>query len=85
MTTRVTLNLTDQDLANVERIVSLPGVRNRTHAMSVALALTAYLASVVQRGGELLTRKKDGTVEKVVLMELQTGQPVPAGFEEAVR
>ena len=40
---KVTMALSAQDLENVAKLSALPGIRSRTHAVSVALSLAGFL------------------------------------------
>jgi hypothetical protein len=69
---RVTMNLTDQDIANVEALTELPSIRNKTHAISVALAFARHVADSLQASGaHLLLRDGQGNLERIVMPELQ--------------
>ena len=69
---KVTMSLTDGDVRNTEKIRELlPNTRSNAHAVSIALSLTAYLADEMSRGDELLLRSPDGTLQRVVMPELQ--------------
>jgi hypothetical protein len=69
---RVTMNLTDQDIANVEALAQLPSIRNKTHAISVALAFARHVADSLQvPGTNLLLRDGQGNLERIVMPELQ--------------
>jgi hypothetical protein len=74
---RVTMNLTDQDIANVEALTGLPSIRNKTHAISVALAFARHVADSLQSpGAHLLLRDGQGNLERIVMPELQaTARP----------
>ncbi len=73
---RVTMNLTDQDIANVEALTQLPSIRNKTHAISVALAFARHVADSLQAPGtNLLLRDGQGNVERIVMPELQAARP----------
>jgi hypothetical protein len=76
---RVTMNLTDQDIANVNFLTELPGVRNRTHAVSVSLAFTAFVAHALKRPkAQLLLRDSEGNLERIVMPELEGAQSTVA-------
>jgi len=69
---RVTMNLTDQDIANVSFLTELPGVRNRTHAVSVSLAFAAFVARALRRpNAQILLKDSEGNLERIVMPELQ--------------
>ena len=64
---KVTMALTEWDIANTERLVERLHARNRATAVSSALAITEGLTRKIAEGGELMIRRKDGTVETVVI------------------
>jgi len=73
---RVTMNLTDQDIANVEALTGLPSIRNKTHAISVALAFARHVADSLQSpDAHLLLRDGKGNLERIVMPELQAARP----------
>ena len=75
---RVTMNLTDQDIANVDALAELPSIRNRTHAISVALAFARHVAESLQSpNSHLLLRDGQGNFERIVMPELQAVRPRP--------
>ena len=72
---RVTMNLTDQDIANVEALAQLPSIRNKTHAISVALAFARHVADSLQAQGTNLLRDGQGNLERIIMPELQAARP----------
>lgn len=61
----IRLNMTERDLDNVNVINRLPAVKNRTHAVAVALAFTRFIldhlldhpgSELLIRDGEIFTR-----------------------------
>jgi hypothetical protein len=65
-TQKVTLTLTDTDLANVEQLTKLMDGRSRAQTVSNSISLTSFVQDALKEGGELLIRKPDGTIERVV-------------------
>jgi hypothetical protein len=70
MSTKVTMNLSDRDIANTDALVALTGSRSKAAAVSTALSVTKLLASRMSRGSEVLIRGKDGKIESLVIPEL---------------
>lgn len=70
MTTKVTMNLSDKDIANTDTLVALTGSRSKAAAVSTALSVTKLLATRMARGSEVLIRGKDGKIEALVIPEL---------------
>ena len=64
---KVSMALTDWDIANTETLVERLHVRSKAAAVSSALAITEGLTRRVEDGGELMIKRKDGTVESVVI------------------
>lgn len=75
--TRVSLNMTERDLENVNVIAALKPVRNRTHAVSTALAFTRFIIDFLRDhpGAELMMRE-GANFTRIVMPELQC---VPTG------
>ncbi len=67
---KVTMNLTDRDIHNTEVLTRRLNLRNKASTVSSALAITEGLTGKIERGGELLIRKRDGSVEVVVIAGL---------------
>ena len=79
--TRVTLNLTPSDIENVAKLTDLPSIRNRTHAVSTALAFTAYVAEVLQSNGSgLFFRDADNELRRIVVPGLEPASSREAAF-----
>lgn len=65
--TRVTMNLTDRDVRNTEKVSQLFHTRNKAEAVSAALGITSSLGEMVKKGNELLIRNKNGELQKVFI------------------
>lgn len=65
-TQKVTLTLTDSDLAKVDSITKVMDARSKAQAVSNAINLTEYLSDALKSGGDLLIRKPDGQIERIV-------------------
>jgi hypothetical protein len=70
MSVKVTMNLTDKDVANTEGLQSLTGSRTKAQAVSTALSVTKLLAQKMSEGGEVFIKTKDGGIEKLVIPEM---------------
>ncbi len=66
-TKKVTMGLTKQDIENTEMLLGRTNARNKASVVSNALALTALLTERTTEGDELLLRKKDGTLERIII------------------
>jgi hypothetical protein len=67
---KVTMSLTDRDVANTGKIRSTVAARSNAHAVSIALSLTGFLVDQLQKQNELLLRSPGGEMFKVVMAEL---------------
>lgn len=70
MTTKVTMNLSDRDVANTDMLVALTHSRSKAQAVSTALSVTKLLAQRMAAGSEVLIKGKDGKIETLVIPEL---------------
>jgi hypothetical protein len=64
---KVTMNLTERDIANTEILTVRLHSRNKASTVSSALAITEGITRKMADGGELIVRKKDGSMETVVI------------------
>ena len=71
MSTKVTMLLTDKDVENAERLHRLTNSRTRAQAVSIALSLSSFIAEQRRNGAQLQLRHPDGTVERIVMTELE--------------
>ena len=67
MSTKVTMNLTDRDVENTEKLVQLTGSRTKAQAVSTALSVTKAIATRLKSGGEVFIKNKDGHIERLVI------------------
>jgi hypothetical protein len=65
--TKVSMNLTERDIKNTERVRQLFHVRTNADAVSAALGITSSLGEMVKDGNELLIRNKKGEMEKILI------------------
>jgi hypothetical protein len=72
---KVTMSLTDRDVANTEKIRSALDARSNAHAVSIALSLTTFVVDRLQHNYELLLRSPNGELEKIVMNELAPINP----------
>ncbi len=64
---KVTMSLSEWDVENTGVLVRRLHARNKAAAVSSALAIAEGLTRRVEQGDELMLRKKDGTLEKVLI------------------
>lgn len=67
---KVTMNLTERDVANTETIAVRLHSRNKASAVSSALAITEGITSKLKDGAELMIKRKDGVMETVFITDL---------------
>lgn len=70
MSTKVTMNLSDKDVANTAALVELTHSRSKAQAVSTALSVTKLIAQRMSAGSEVLIRGRDGKVETLIIPEL---------------
>jgi hypothetical protein len=68
--TKVTMNLSEKDVANTTALVDLTHSRSKAQAVSTALSVTKILAQRMSLGSEVLIRGKDGSIETLIIPEL---------------
>ncbi len=69
-TVKVTMNLTDQDVNNTDKIRRIFHARSNAAAVSDALSVTVTLASMISEGKEILVRDKKGEIERIIIAGL---------------
>ena len=65
--TRVTMNLTDRDVRNTERLTNRIHARSKAEAVSAALSIASSLSDMLDGGKELIIRNKKGELEKIII------------------
>lgn len=71
---RVTMNLTQRDTENAQSIKDRLNTRSRAGAVSASLALTEGLTHRIESGDELLIRRKNGDLERVMIPGLPVNE-----------
>lgn len=71
MPTKVTMLLTERDVDNAETIHRLTQSRTKAQAVSIALSLARFLIEQRLEGSQLQLKHRDGTVERIVMTELE--------------
>ncbi len=64
---RVTMNLTPRDVKNTSKVRTALHTRSNAQAVSSALSLAASVTELLQEGGELFVRDKDGQLQRVII------------------
>ena len=65
--TKVTMNLTDRDIENTDILLWRLNARSKASAVSSALAIAEGITKSIERGEQVLIRKKDGSLEQVFI------------------
>jgi len=64
---KVNMTLSDRDAENAHRIMDLLHLNSKANAVSHALTITAKILDIEKRGGEILVRDRDGSMERIVV------------------
>lgn len=64
---KVSMNLTERDIANTEKLKERLHARSNADTVSSALAITSSLSDHLERGEQLFVRTKDGKIERLVI------------------
>ncbi len=65
--TKVTMNLTQRDVRNTEKLAERLHTRSKAEAVSAALSITSSLSDLLEGDKELIIRNKKGEIEKVII------------------
>lgn len=69
---KVTMRLTDKDVANAEAIQEATDAHTKAHTVSIALSLTRFIVDALKSPGtEILLRKSGDRLERIVMPELE--------------
>jgi hypothetical protein len=64
---KVTMNLSERDIRNTEKLTEQLHARSKAEAVSAALSITSFLSEMLQGDKELIIRDKKGGIEKVII------------------
>jgi hypothetical protein len=64
---KVTMNLTPIDVSNTEKLRNRLHARSNAQVVSTAISITTAIADIVQEGGTLMVRDKNGELQRVVI------------------
>ncbi len=67
---KVTMNLTEKDVENTERLTAILDHRSKASTVSTALSLARFVTDNIIKGNEIMIKKKDGTKEVIHIMGL---------------
>lgn len=73
-TTKVTMNLTDIDLRNTEKLTKTLNARSKASTVSKALAITKTITDSLEKGGDLVVHNPDGSTTKITIVDLDNGR-----------
>lgn len=68
---RVTMDLTDCDIANADAIEVATSSPNKASAVAIALSLTRFIVDRIRQGDVLCFRSPSGDLERVIMQELE--------------
>ena len=71
--TKVTMNLTQRDIENAEILQRRLDSRSKASAVSSALVIAEGITERVELGEQVLIRKKDGSIEQVLIPGVRSG------------
>lgn len=64
---KVTMNLTPMDVSNAEKLRGRLHARSNAQVVSTAISITTAISDIVQEGGTLMVRDKNGELQRVVI------------------
>jgi hypothetical protein len=64
---KVTMNLTDRDVHNTERLHERLHTRSKAEAVSAALSIASSLSDLLEGKKELIIRDRKGNLEKILI------------------
>ena len=74
MTVKVTMNLTERDVENTEKLTDMLHSRSKAATVSTALSVTATIAEIRAKGGDLMVRNSDGSMERLIITGVENGR-----------
>ncbi len=69
---KVTMNLTEQDVENADKLTKVFNARSKAATISSALSLANEIAKLIKKG-EIMIRGKGGDLEKIVFTGMNNG------------
>ena len=64
---KVTMNLTERDVKNTERLRLKLHTRSNAEVVSAALSITISLSDMLENDKELIIRSRKGDIEKIII------------------
>ncbi len=74
MTIKVTMNLTERDVQNTDQLTGVLHSRSKAATVSTALSVTATIAEILAKGGDLMVRNSDGSMERLLITGMEHGK-----------
>ncbi len=74
MTVKVTMNLTERDVQNTEKLTASLHSRSKAATISMALSVTATIADIIAEGGTMMVRNPDGFMERLIITGIEHGK-----------
>ena len=74
MTVKVTMNLTERDVRNTEKLTKALHSRSKAATVSTALSVTTTIAEILAKGGDLMVRNSDGSIERLIITGMENGK-----------
>lgn len=65
--TKVSMGLTQQDIETADYLRERLVARSKAATVSEALEITRALSDIIDTGGDLLIKRKDGSIERIVI------------------
>ena len=69
---KVTMNLTEKDIANTELLTTRLHSRTKASTVSSALAIAEGITKKIEDGGELMIKRRDGSMETLIIAGLDS-------------
>ena len=70
---KLTMNLTERDIKNADILQQRLDSRSKASAVSSALVIAEGITERVELGEQVLIRKKDGSIEQVLIPGVRSG------------
>lgn len=65
--TKVSMNLTERDIENTDKLKERLHARTKADTVSAALSITSSLSDHMMKGEQIFIRTKDGKTERLII------------------
>jgi len=65
--TKVTMNLSETDVLNTSKLMKKLDCRSKAATVGEALSVASIIVDIIKSGNEILVRKPDGSIDKLVI------------------